>query len=240
MISSFSLFENESRIYAKLTFLNSEDNNRYNFCDIFHRIIYRFRDNDKINNEDYIMLPINNKMLSVISVSCLLTGIISTTNVSAKESADYSSLFTEEKTACLSLKEMAKATDLPPASVSKGKSYSSKICVYKMKLPNKEAMRYSYGPMTTSIESVKKEIRAYQKSKKRNEVMYGMEIELTDTGDSYLLHQPMHGRLLLQNADYGTIILTNYAKTGFKLKEKKVKQSYAVKIANYLLEKHKK
>ena len=58
------------------------------------------------------MLPINNKMLSATSIGCLLIGIISTTNVTAKENADYSSLFTEQKTACLSLKEMTKATDL--------------------------------------------------------------------------------------------------------------------------------
>lgn len=186
------------------------------------------------------MLPINNTMLSVTSISCLLIGIISTTNITAKENADYSSLFTEQKTACLSLKEMAKATDLPPTSVSKGRSYNSKTCVYKIKLPNKEVMRYSYGPMKIGIKEVKKEIHAYQRRKERNEVMYGMEIELSDTGDSYLLHQPMQGRLLLQNTNYGTIILANFAKSGLKLEEKKVKQSYAVKIANYLLKKHKK
>lgn len=185
------------------------------------------------------MLLINNKILSVISISCLLTVTMSA-SVTAQESANYSSLFTQDNVVCLSLKEMAIATSLPQSSISKKKSYSKKTCAYKMKLPNKEIMNYRYSPMTIGIGEVKKEIKAYLKRKKRKEVMFGMEIELSDTGDTYLTHLPLHGKLLIQNANYGIIILSNYAKTGFKLKEKKVKQSYAVKVANYLLKKHKK
>lgn len=160
--------------------------------------------------------------------------------LNAKPSADYSSLFNKENDICLTTSEIAKATNLPITSISKKKGYDDTYCDYEINLPNNKKMNYGFGIMVWTKEQVKKEINSYKRSKQRNEVMFGMEIELSETGDTYFTHQPLHGRVLIINPNYDLIIGTKYSKVGFNLEEKKEAQKYAVKIANYLLHKHKK
>jgi len=158
----------------------------------------------------------------------------------AKKSADYSSLFTKDNDICLTVDDIAKATGLVETSISKKKGYDDTYCEYEIKLPNGKKMNYGFGVMVWTKEQVKKEINSYKRKKQRNEVMFGMEIELSETGDTYFTHQPLHGRVLIVNPNYDLIIGTKYSKVGFNLEEKKEAQKYAVKIANYLLHKHKK
>ena len=158
----------------------------------------------------------------------------------AKKSADYSSLFTKGNDICLSISDMAKATGFPSSSITKKTGNDKSYCINKIKLPNGKTMNLNYGTMAWSKADIQKNINTYIKNKKRKEVMYGMEIELSETGDTYLAHQPLHGRLLMLNANYEAIVTIDYAKVGFKLEEKKKAKKYAVKLANYLLQKHKK
>lgn len=158
----------------------------------------------------------------------------------AKKSADYSSLFTKDNNICLTVDDLSKATGLAETSISKKKGYDDTYCEYEINLPNGKKMNYGFGIMVWSKEQAKKEINSYKRKKQRNEVMFGMEIELSETGDTYFTHQPLHGRVLIVNPNYDLIIGTKYSKVGFNLEEKKEAQKYAVKIANYLLHKHKK
>ena len=163
-------------------------------------------------------------------------------------SADYSSLFTKLP-ACISASEMAEASGLDASLVKKlEKKEYDVYCKYHLVLPDKSVMLFEYTGNPWNKQDIAHEIKKYQTDKKKGELMLGMDIQTTETGDCYLLYQPMHGRIIIVNANYDTAVLCNYdgglvanGKVSTFSKEQKLeRKNMATKIANYLVKHNRK
>lgn len=160
----------------------------------------------------------------------------------AKKSADYSSLFTQDKNICLTIDDVSKATGLPIYSISEGEKFNKLYCYFDIKLPDGSMMKYSYTAMKYGEnQNMKKELKNLEKDKKFKKKSFGMFTELSETSDTYLVHSRLRGEIRIMNSNYPVIILTKYSSIQDKLtKEQKIERDvYATKIANFLLLKHK-
>jgi hypothetical protein len=160
-----------------------------------------------------------------------------------KQSSDYSSLFNQKNDICLTISDVAKATNLPISSINEGEKFNKLYCYFDIKLPNGSLMKYSYTATEYGKNyDMKKELEDLEKDKAYKKKHLGMFTEISETGDTYLVHNRLRGELRIMNPNYDYIILTKYASVQEKLtkEQKNLRDQYATKIANYLLQKHKK
>jgi len=160
-----------------------------------------------------------------------------------KPSADYSSLFNYDANICLTTSEIAKATGLPNTSVTNFEKTNNGFCKYEVKLPNGSLMKYNFATVNYGENhNMQKEIKNLEKDKEYKKKYFGMFTEISETGDTYLVHSRLRSEIKIMNTNYKVIVLTSYGSVQEKLtkEQKNIRDKYATKIANYLLHKHKK
>lgn len=158
-------------------------------------------------------------------------------------SGNYGSLF-ENYECKLTIDEIAKVLHVSEENLKLSSFEGSKSCYIDLKIYGPETTRLSVGPVPGSKKSHKKMINEQLEYKEQNISIAGMSIELSETGDCYLRHQPMHGRILILNENYDQAIMLGFGnrnannnRTEEQHEELKIKMT---DLANYLLKKHRK
>lgn len=101
----------------------------------------------------------------------------------------------------------------------------------------------SWGATPSSKAESKKEIQSFLKDQENNESMFGMGIDLAETGDCYIARMPHVGRVIIYNENYDHAFLFSYAQRGIYKRteeEHEVLTKKTIALANYLLKKHRK
>ena len=175
----------------------------------------------------------------------------------ALPSADYSSLL-QNYSCDMDIAEFAEALGVPQGDISipdraKEASYRKSCkCSFYIKgygtdyMGNEATIFWSLQD-GMSPSDVKKEIETYLKNQKEMpasvQKITGMGIELAETGDAYLAFQNKHGRVLILNEHYGAMLFVYSTKMDSKERtQEQVDQLKAktIRLANYLLKKHRK
>jgi hypothetical protein len=162
-------------------------------------------------------------------------------------SADYSTLLVNYE--CdMDVAEVAKALRISETDMSLAKYQRPGACSFSIKgfgqngLGDDSAIIWYLEELGKA--QVNKEIKSYLDDQTNNEEVLGMGIDLSETGDSYLARQPMHGRVIIMNSNYDKWLLLSYApKHLYKSRTPAQHDALGTKmvgLANYLLEKHKK
>lgn len=166
------------------------------------------------------------------------------TGLKVKKSADYSSLFTTKNDICLTINEMAEATGLEVASISEGEKYSELHCYFNIKLPNGEIMKCHYHALDFGDDySMIKELKSLEEDKEFKKKSLGMFTELSQTEDTYIVHNKLRNEIRIMNTSYPKIVIMASYKTAqdnLSDEQKNIRDQYTTKIANHLLQKHKK
>ena len=162
-------------------------------------------------------------------------------------SADYSSLLVNYE--CdMTVAEVANALNIPDSDISMPKPHRPGQCNFRIKGFGENALG-DETPIIWFLEElgkaqVNKEIKSYLDDQANNESVLGMGIDLSETGDSYIARQPMHGRVVIMNSNYDKWLLLSYApKHLYKSRTPAQHDALGEKmitLANYLLKKHKK
>jgi len=161
-------------------------------------------------------------------------------------SADYSSLLVNYE--CdVTVAEVAKIFNLPETDVSIPEFTQAGKCSFEIKGFGKNALGgtiMTWGATPFSKADSKKEIQGFLKDQENDESMFGMGIDLAETGDCYIARTPHVGRVVIYNENYDHAFYFEYSQKGIykgrndeqhaKLGEK------TIALANYLLKKHKK
>ncbi|MGB5169958.1 hypothetical protein [Eudoraea sp.] len=91
---------------------------------------------------------------------------------------------------------------------------------------------------------VSKEIKSYLDEQANNEEVLSMDIELSETGDSYIVKRPANGQVVIMNGNYDHWLVLSYSpKHSYKSRTTEQHAELGAKmvdLANYLLKKHKK
>lgn len=171
------------------------------------------------------------------------SSIVETDN--PKPSTDYSSLLINYN--CdMTAAEVAKVFDLPETDVIQIDSKQPNRCDFEIKGFGKNAFGGTImilGSAPFSKADNKKEIQSFLKREKNNENMFGMGIELSETGDCYIARIPHVGRVVIYNENYDGSFYFSFSQKGVY---KRTEEQHAaltektIALANYLLKKHKK
>ena len=169
------------------------------------------------------------------------------TAIEALPSADYSSLLVNYE--CdMDVAEVAKALQLSETDVSLAKYQQPGACSFSVKGFGQNGLGDD-TVITWHLEElgkaqVNKEIKSYLDDQANNESVLGMGIDLSETGDTYIARQPMHGRVVIMNSNYDKWLLLSYApKHLYKSRTPAQHDALGEKmivLANYLLKKHRK
>ena len=195
-------------------------------------------------------------MLCSILVSCGENAGKKTTNqkntqeaTSSKvlPSADYSSLLINYECDITPV-EVAKIFNIPETYVSIAEHQSPGSCAFSLKGFGQNPLGDD-TPINLFLEDlgknqVNKEIKSYLDNKSNNESTMGMGIDLSETGDSYIVWQSVRGMVVIMNANYDNWLVLSYSpKYMYKSRTQEQHDALGEKtiaLANYLLKKHKK
>ena len=160
-------------------------------------------------------------------------------------SGDYSSLLVNYE--CdMTAAEVAQIFNIPEADVSPMETNMPNRCDFEIQGFGKNASggtAMMWGATPFSKEENKKEIQSALKDKENNENIFGMDIELSETGDCYIRILPHVGRVIIYNENYDHAFFFNYSQRGIY---KRTEEEHAalgektIALANYLLKKHRK
>ena len=104
-------------------------------------------------------------------------------------------------------------------------------------------MKYNYTAISYGENhNMQKELKSLEKDKEFKKKSLGMYTEISETGDTYIVHSRLRNEIRIMNTSHPIILLTSYGYVQDKLtkEQKKIRDKYATKIANYLLHKYKK
>ena len=162
-------------------------------------------------------------------------------------SGDYSTLLIKYE--CnMNTADVARIFNVPETDVSITKYQKPGRCAFSIKGFGENGL----GKETTvewfleevGKAQVNKEINTYLDDQANNESVLGMGILLSETGDSYITKQPMHGRVVIMNGNYDSWLFMGYSpKHMYKSRTQEQHDALGEKmigLANYLLKKHKK
>ncbi|WP_423999453.1 hypothetical protein [Maribacter sp. IgM3_T14_3] len=163
----------------------------------------------------------------------------------AAVSADYSSLLLNYE--CdMTAAEVAKIFNIPEADIKPIETNLPGRCDFEIQGFGKNAlggtaMRWGMAPFSKA--NSKKEIQSRLKDKENDENIFGMDIELSETGDCYITITPHVGRVNILNENYDGAFYFEYSQRGIY---KRTEEQHAaltektIALANYLLKKHRK
>lgn len=143
--------------------------------------------------------------------------------------------------------EVAKIFDIPETDISIPEFQQAGLCRFEIKGFGKTGPSGTiivWGASPFSKADSKKEIQGFLKREKNNENMFGMGIELSETGDCYIAILPHVGRVLIYNENYDSAFYFGYSQRGMykgRTEEQHAKLGEkSIALANYLLKKHRK
>jgi len=169
------------------------------------------------------------------------------TTYEALPNGDYSSFLVNYE--CdMDAAELAKILNIPESDVSLAKYQRSGACSFSVKgfgqngLGDDTAIIWYLEELGKA--QVNKEIKSYLDDQANKEEALGMGIELSETGDSYIVKRPMNGQVVIMNANYDHWLVLSYSpKHLYKSRTQEQHDALGEKtitLANYLLKKHKK
>jgi len=165
--------------------------------------------------------------------------------VKTAASADYSSLLLNYE--CdMDAAEVAKVLNIPETDVGIPEFTLAGNCSFEIKGFGENAQGgtiLTWGATPFSKADSKKEIQSALKDKENNENIFGMDIELSETGDCYIRILPHVGRVLIYNENYDHTFFFSYSQRGIYNRTEEEHAALGEKtiaLANYLLKKHKK
>ncbi len=142
--------------------------------------------------------------------------------------------------------EVAKILNISETDVSIPEFTQAGSCSFEIKGFGENALGgtiMTWGATPFSKADSKKEIQGFLKDQENNESMFGMGIELGETGDCYIARTPHVGRVIIYNENYDHAFYFNYSQRGIY---KRTAEQHAalgektIALANYLLKKHRK
>lgn len=167
--------------------------------------------------------------------------------IEALPSADYSSLLINYECG-MDEAEVAKVLEIPETDVSFAKYQRPGACSFSIKgfgqngLGDDTAIIWYLEELGKT--QVNKEIKSYLDAQANNEEALGMGIDLAETGDCYIVRQPMRGTVVIMNANYDSWLVLGYSpKHMYKSRTPEQHAALGEKtilLANYLVKKHKK
>ena len=159
-------------------------------------------------------------------------------------SGDYSSLLHNYE--CdMTAADLAQIFDIPETDVSIPEFVQAGRCSFEIKGFGKNALGgtiLTWGATPYSKADSKKEIQSALKDKENNENIFGMDIELSETGDCYIRILPHVGRVVIYNENYDHAFFFSYSPRGIYKRTEEEHAALGAKtivLANYLLKKHK-
>ena len=167
------------------------------------------------------------------------------TTSEALPSGDYSSLLVNYE--CdMAAAEVAKVLNIPETDISIPEYTQAGSCSFEINGYGKNAlggtiMTWSATPFSKA--DSKKEIQSALKDQENNESIFGMDIELSETGDCYIRILPHVGRVIIYNENYDHAFYFDYSQRGIYKRTKEQHEELTKKtvaLANYLLKKHRK
>ena len=142
--------------------------------------------------------------------------------------------------------EVAKVFNIPEADVIPIETKMPNRCDFEIKGFGQNALggtAMMWGATPFSKADSKKEIQSALKDKENNENIFGMDIELSETGDCYIRILPHVGRVAIFNENYDHAFYFAYSPGGIYKRTEEEHEALTEKtiaLANYLLKKHKK
>lgn len=158
----------------------------------------------------------------------------------SKPSADYSSLFLNYQ--CdLTLEEVAEILELPIADLKMEPSLNTgAACIVSYSRNGTYECELSWGKAPSTQSGNKKAIAKALRDKEKGSSPY-TDITLSEAGDCYLQHIPMRGRIQIRNEDQEGSFGLIYGNRGKRSDEQHAEmRAKMTRMANYLLEKHRK
>tara|TARA_R110000765_G_scaffold115714_4_gene208684 strand:- start:3728 stop:4342 length:615 start_codon:yes stop_codon:yes gene_type:complete len=159
-------------------------------------------------------------------------------------SGDYSSLLLNYE--CdMDAAEVSRVLKIPETDVSIPEFTQAGNCSFEIKGFGENALGgtiLSWGATPFSKADSKKEIQSALKDKEKNENIFGMDIELSETGDCYIRILPHVGRVIIYNENYDHAFFFTYSQRGIYKRTEEEHAALGAKtivLANYLLKKHK-
>jgi len=151
-----------------------------------------------------------------------------------KQNGDYTSLFNSSDCKVITAEEISAALGVTFSDVD-----NKWVCSFKSESANNKTWN-----LTISLNEMKKsDIQREIKSFKSDETGL-LVLEISETGDTYLCNQHLQGYLSIYNPNYDSSVLIGYGSVGvsrgFSKEERLGHRDLALKLANTLLNKHKK
>ena len=157
--------------------------------------------------------------------------------------ADYSSLFNEDPIKCISTQDVAEALNQPIETIEKVETGRDISCRFNITMPDKSVMKYSYLAVATSLDQVEKEIKSALKNKKAGQQILGMDIIRGSMSNNYFSLRPIRSEIVIYNMNYPFAVLNNFnsgMEQRLSKKQRNDRMAYLLKLANKLIEIHKK
>lgn len=156
--------------------------------------------------------------------------------INLKQNGDYTLLYSPGDQCKLTTAQLAEALSYEENQVEEQSNYRGD-CRYNVTQPDGITVNYGISVEKWPMDIVRDEIKRGLKSEM-------IDIQVSESGDTYITRHPAQGFLLLLNTDYANPIKIscNYLNTGNPLtdpqKEERKQNTY--KIANYLINTYKK
>lgn len=158
-------------------------------------------------------------------------------DIDLKQNGDYTQLYVESEDCKLTTAQLAEALGYNDNQVVEQSNYQGS-CWYKVTHPGNFTVNYGISLEKWGDKAI---VEDQIKSGLKNDLI---NVQVSESGDTYLKRHPVQGFLLLLNSNYGNPIKisNSYLNTnGHKLTEaqKEERRENAYKIANYLINAYK-
>ena len=160
--------------------------------------------------------------------------VTSNDKLDLKQQGNYASLFNSPNCNVISVEEISAAFAIPIVDMN-----LKERCSYKSDFGGDKTWYLDIRIDKISKASILKEIESFKSDETGQ-----LELKLSETGDTYFGIQHAQGYLSIFNTNYESSVLISYGSVGvsrnFTKEERLQHKEFAVKLANSLLEKHKK
>ncbi len=151
-----------------------------------------------------------------------------------KQNGNYASLFNSPDCKVITAEEISSALGITFVDME-----SKTKCSFKSQFPNNKTWYLSILRNDMSKSDIQREIQSFKSDETGR-----LELQMSETGDTYLCTQHSHGYLTLFNPNYNASILIRYGSVGesrgFTEEERLEHRHLALQLANTLLTKHQK
>jgi hypothetical protein len=154
--------------------------------------------------------------------------------VKINQNADYSTLFNSPDCNVISADEISSALGTAFIDMNfKGR------CSYKSEFSKKKIWYLSISINELSKSDIEREIKNFKSDETGQ-----LALQMSESGDTYLCIQHSNGYLSMYNTNYESMVFISYGSVGesraFSKEERLEHRELALKLANFLLVKHKK